>query len=42
MWGNGLDRVGSGKGQVAGPCECDNEPSGSIKCGKFLDKLKTG
>jgi hypothetical protein len=23
--------------QVAGPCECSNEPSGSIKCGKFLD-----
>jgi len=23
--------------QVAGTCECDNEPSGSIKCGEFLD-----
>jgi hypothetical protein len=23
--------------QVAGTCECSNEPSGSIKCGKFLD-----
>jgi hypothetical protein len=22
--------------QVAGNCECGNEPSGSIKCGKFL------
>jgi len=21
----------------AGACECDNEPSGSIKCGEFLD-----
>jgi hypothetical protein len=21
---------------VAGPCECGNEPSGSIKCGEFL------
>jgi len=20
-----------------GPCECGNEPSGSIKCGEFLD-----
>jgi hypothetical protein len=28
--------------QVAGPCECDNEPSGSIKCGEFLDWLQTG
>jgi hypothetical protein len=23
---------------VAGSCECDNEPPGSIKCGKFLDQ----
>jgi len=23
--------------QVAGTCECGNEPSGSIKCGEFLD-----
>ena len=37
MWGYGLDRVGSGQGQVAGCCECSNEPSGSIKCGEFLD-----
>ena len=22
---------------VAGACECGNEPSGSIKCGEFLD-----
>jgi hypothetical protein len=22
--------------QVAGTCECGNEPSGSIKCGNFL------
>jgi len=34
-WGYGLDRAGSGRGQVAGTCECGNEPSGSIKCGKF-------
>jgi len=27
----------SGYGQVAGPCECGNEPSGSIKCGELLD-----
>jgi hypothetical protein len=25
------------KGQVAGSFECGNEPSGSIKCGEFLD-----
>jgi len=35
--GYGLDRAGSGYGQVAGTCECGNEPSGSIKCGEFLD-----
>jgi len=35
----GMDcyRSGSGKGQVAGTCECGNEPSGSIKCVEFLD-----
>ena len=40
MWdvvGYGLDRTGSGKGQVAGTCVCGNEHSGAIKCGKFLD-----
>jgi hypothetical protein len=42
MWGYGLDRAGSGYGQVAGTCECGNEPSGSIKCGEFLDWLRTG
>jgi hypothetical protein len=25
------------RGQVAGSCECGNEPSGSIKRGEFLD-----
>ena len=24
-------------GQVAGTFECGNEPSGSVKCGEFLD-----
>ena len=42
MWGCGLDLSGSGQGQVAGTCEYGNEPSGSIKCGEFLDWLKTG
>jgi len=37
MLGYGLDRAGSGQGQVAGACECGNEPSGSIKCEEFLD-----
>ena len=36
-WEDGQDRSGSGKGQVAGCCECGNEPSGSIQCGKFLE-----
>ena len=35
--GYGLDQADSGKGNVAGTCECGNEPSGSIKCGEFLD-----
>ena len=41
MWGYGQDRAGSGWGQVAGTCEYGNEPSGSIKCGEFLDQLGT-
>jgi len=28
--------------EVAGICECGNEPSGSIKCGEFFEWLKTG
>jgi hypothetical protein len=36
-WGHGLDRSGSGWGQVAGCCECGSEPSCSIKSGKFLE-----
>ena len=38
-WGtrHGLDQTCSGQGQVAGTCECGNEPSGSVKCGEFLD-----
>jgi hypothetical protein len=42
MWGYGLDRADSGQGQVAGTCECGNDPSGSTKCGEFLDWMKTG
>ena len=38
-WGGGpgLGLSGSGQGQMAAFCECGNEPSGSIKCGEFLD-----
>jgi hypothetical protein len=36
-WGHGLDLSGSGYGQVAGTCECCNEPLGSIKRREFLD-----
>jgi hypothetical protein len=31
-----LDASGSGLGPVMGCCEYDNEPSGSVKGGKFL------
>ena len=37
MWVDGLDRADSGEGQVAGICDCGNEPSGFIKFGEFLD-----
>ena len=36
-WVHGLDRSGSGEGQVAGCCECGYEPSGSIKCGELIE-----
>jgi len=35
--GQRLDQTGSGYGQVVGTCEHSNKPSGSIKCGIFLD-----
>ena len=37
MWACGLDWAGPGQGQVAYACECGDEPSGSVKCGEFLD-----
>ena len=37
MWGYGMDCSGSGFRQMADSCESGNEPSGSIKCGEFLD-----
>jgi hypothetical protein len=42
MWEYGLDWADSGLRQVAGPCDCGNEPSVSKKCGEFLDYLQTG
>jgi hypothetical protein len=36
-----MDCAGSGEGEVVGSCKCSNKPSGSIKCGEFLDWLKT-
>ena len=39
IWVYGLDRAGSGQGQLAGTCECGNEHSVRIKCGEFLDWL---
>jgi hypothetical protein len=35
--GHGLDQFDPRKGLVAGSCEYGNEPSGSIKCGVFLE-----
>jgi hypothetical protein len=37
---DGLDRAGSGYGQLAGSGEWGDEPSDSIKCGKFLEYLR--
>ena len=37
MWVCGLDWAGPGQGQVVEAYECGSEPSGSIKCGEFLD-----
>ena len=41
MWVYGMDWAGLGQRQVADACECGNEPSGSVKCGEFLDQLQT-
>jgi hypothetical protein len=35
--GRGLDRSGSGQGQVVGCSEYGDEPSGCIKCGEFVE-----
>jgi len=36
----GLHAAGLGWGQMVSSCEHSNEPSGSIKGGKFLDYLR--
>jgi len=35
----GMDwiQLAQDRGRLAGMCECGNEPSGSTKCGEFLD-----
>ena len=40
-WGHRLDRSGSGSRRVAGSCKCGDKPSGSIKCGEFVEWLRT-
>jgi hypothetical protein len=35
--GHRLDRSGTGWEHVAGSCECEDELSGSVKCGEFLE-----
>jgi len=38
IWRHGLDRSDLDRDRWGGGCyECGNEPSGSIKCGEFLD-----
>jgi hypothetical protein len=41
MGGHRLYRSGSGQGQVRGYCEYGDEPSSSLKCGEFLEWLRT-
>jgi hypothetical protein len=40
-WEHRLYWCVSGYEKLAGCCESGTEPSGSIKCGKFLDLLRT-
>jgi len=37
VWCYGMFRVDSVLGQVASTCDCGIWPSGSIKCGEFVD-----
>jgi hypothetical protein len=36
-WRRWEDNIKKDLQEVACTCECGNEPSGSIKCGEFLD-----
>ena len=40
--GMDLIELAQDRGRRPGTCECGNELSGSIKCGEFLDWLRTG
>jgi len=42
VWGHGLDRSDSDYEKEAVCCGCGDEPSGSTKCGEFLDYPRTG
>jgi hypothetical protein len=36
-WGIDWIDLAQDRGQIAGNCECGNEPSGFINCGEFLN-----
>jgi hypothetical protein len=38
----GMAWIDMAQERVAGTCECCNEPSSFLKCGEFLDWLRTG
>jgi hypothetical protein len=35
------EQMSPGWGQEGGTCKCGSEPSGSVKCGEFIDQLRT-
>ena len=35
-----MDRSASGQVQAVGSCKCGNEPSDSVKCEEFLDRMR--
>jgi hypothetical protein len=37
-----MDWIDPAQNKVTGSFECGNEPSGCIKCGEFLNQLRTG
>jgi hypothetical protein len=41
-WGDmDLIALAEDRDRWSGTCECQNDPSGSIKCGEFLDYMRT-